>query len=300
MLGITKRTPRLLGTGIEVTTMEAACERVLALSRGRKPSYVCFATAHMLVEANRNPQIREAYSSATSVNPDGVPLAWCLKLMGYEDAECVSGPRLFPQLLRLAAEANKRVGFYGGREETLQRIEARIQAELNGLQIAYMHSPPFRSLTEEEQKEDIQRITESGVEILFIGLGSPKQELWMHQWASQIPCVSLGVGAAFEFFSGEKVLPPVWIQKLGLTWFVRLCQEPTRLIRRNLASPVFVYLAAKEFVLRSLKGDGTSVTRTRQRETGLNASFDVEAQELLRPEGPEGVEQEIKDVEICI
>jgi N-acetylglucosaminyldiphosphoundecaprenol N-acetyl-beta-D-mannosaminyltransferase len=302
MLTIARQTARLLDIPIEVTTMDAACERTIALSRQRRPAYVCFATAHMLVETTRNSMIRDAYSSAEIVNPDGVPLAWCLKLMGFQAAECVSGPRLFPQLLRLAAKTNRRIGFYGGREETLHRIRVRIQEEFKDLKIAYMHSPPFRPLTEAEQQDDIRQIIESGTEILFVGLGSPKQELWMRRWCPQIPCVSLGVGAAFEFFSGEKILPPLWIQKMGLTWFVRLCQEPKRLIRRNLASPIFVYLILKEFALRIVKGPNASLRMGRLGTAGVVTLSDANAQDLSdnQAEISENIEQEIRDVEICI
>jgi len=248
MIAITTNTVQLLGTSISVTTMASTCARIMSLVQERKSAYMCFATAHMLVEAQRHPEIREAYRAADMVNPDGVPLAWCLKLNGFGTAECVSGPRLFPALLREAANNGIYVGFYGGREETLERIRLRINRELRDLKVSYMHSPPFRRLTEKERETDLKQIIESGTEILFVGLGSPKQECWMWQCSGRMPCVSLGIGAAFEFFSGEKILPPLWIQNLGLTWLVRLCQEPRRLIGRNLASPIFVALFVKEFV----------------------------------------------------
>lgn len=299
MLAINRKTAHLLGTSIEVTTMEAACEQVLALSRARRSSYVCFATAHMLVEALRDPRVRDAYAAAEVVNPDGVPLAWFLQTEGFETAECVSGPRLFPRVLELAAQTNTRVGFYGGREETLGLIRRRLERELPGLKIAYVHSPPFRPLSEAEQLADIRRITESGTEILFVGLGSPRQELWMHQWASHLRCVSLGVGAAFEFYSGEKVLPPLWVQKLGLTWLVRLCQEPRRLIRRNLASPVFVYHVLKDRLRRQIWGEpGLPVPPTSGSAVHRLSHADLQStSELIDTVDHR---EEANDVEICL
>jgi N-acetylglucosaminyldiphosphoundecaprenol N-acetyl-beta-D-mannosaminyltransferase len=300
MLAISRRTAPLLGTKIEVTTMEAACQQIFSLALAKRSSYVCFATAHMLVEAIRDSAVREAYTKAAVVNPDGVPLAWCLRVEGFKAAECVSGPRLFPRVLEMAAKTSMRVGFYGGRKETLALIRSRLQTELPSLNIAYMHSPPFRPLTEEEQRSDLLRITESGAEILFVGLGSPRQELWMRQWASQIPCVSLGVGAAFEFYSGEKVLPPLWIQRLGLTWLVRLCQEPRRLIRRNLASPVFVYLFAKDLLRRRMRrGAGISdpalISGTAVDDLSGSDLESVRAQIRTMDS-----REEISDVEICL
>jgi len=146
-------------------------------------------------------------------------------------------------LLRDAAERGVSVGFYGGREQTLALVQERIALELPTLKIGYCFSPPFRTPTPEEQEQHLEEISRSGVQLLFVGLGSPKQECWMERFSPRLNCVCLGIGAALEFFSGEKLLPPVWIQKCGLTWFVRLCQEPRRLARRNLYSPVFLILA---------------------------------------------------------
>ncbi|MDE1175006.1 MAG: WecB/TagA/CpsF family glycosyltransferase [Edaphobacter sp.] len=253
MLAFARETTSVLNTAIDVTTRKEACTRIVTLAQERKSAYICFATAHMLVEATHISAIDEAYRFAEMVNPDGVPVAWCLKAKGFSNAECISGPRLFVDLLQRAANEGVHVGFYGGREETLGLILSRIRRELPQLTVCYLHSPPFRQLTEEEQREDIREIVESETQLLFVGLGSPKQEMWMRQWAGTMPCVSLGVGAAFEFFSGEKRLPPLWVQRLGLNWLVRLCQEPRRLIRRNLASPVFAYLALKQLLREPLR-----------------------------------------------
>jgi N-acetylglucosaminyldiphosphoundecaprenol N-acetyl-beta-D-mannosaminyltransferase len=300
MLAIARKTVRLLGTSIEVTTMEAACQQVLALSRSRRPSYVCFATAHMLVEALRDFRVREAYAGAEVVNPDGVPLAWCLRAEGFGSAECVSGPRLFPRVLELAAQTGRRVGFYGGREETLALIRSRLEKELPTLNVAYMRSPPFRPLSEAEQHADLREIAESGTEMLFVGLGSPRQEIWMNRWASHLPCVSLGVGAAFEFYSGEKVLPPLWIQKLGLTWLVRLCQEPRRLIRRNLASPVFVYLVLKDRIGRLTRRKRTDSEPLPISAPNIALVSHIDSESVREIEDRRDHGKEANDLEICI
>jgi len=290
----------VLGASIEITSLEAACQQVLALLHAKRGSYVCFATAHMVVESTRNSQVRQAYAEADVIYPDGVPLAWCLRSQGFSEAECVSGPRLFPRLLELAAEMKTAVGFYGGREETLALIRARLQKELPSLNIAYMHSPPFRPLSELEQRADLRRLGEAGTELLFVGLGSPRQELWMHRWASNIPCVSLGVGAAFEFFSGEKILPPLWIQKRGLTWLVRLCQEPRRLMRRNLASPAFVCLVASERIQRMWQGRGVP-TAAGASNSGVDDDLSRPNRESASmPAGGKQSREEANDVEICL
>jgi N-acetylglucosaminyldiphosphoundecaprenol N-acetyl-beta-D-mannosaminyltransferase len=206
----------------------------------REPAYVCFATAHMVVEVTRKAAIRNAYQHATVIAPDGVPVAWFVRKLSGEHAECISGPRFMTYFLQHAQERGLRLGFYGGREETLSRIRARIEREFPSLDIAYLHSPPFRALSAEEQEHDLEQIRAAEVQVLFVGLGSPKQECWMSEHSAKLPCVCLGVGAAFEFFSGEKVLPPEWVQRLALTSLVRLLQEPRRLLVRNLYSPLFL------------------------------------------------------------
>ena len=231
----------ILGTTISITNHQKAIAEVFSLATRNAPSYVCFATAHMLVEAVKNAAIRDAYDRATLVTPDGTPVAWGLRMLGYREANCVSGPRLVPLLLQEAERRGIPVGFFGGRSETLEKMRATLAVEIPNLQIAYIHSPPFRPMTDEENQQVLQDIRDSGAKLVLVGLGSPKQELWMHRNSTSLPCVLLGVGAVFEFLSGEKYLPPQWVQSLGLTWLVRLCQEPRRLLRRNLVySPVFI------------------------------------------------------------
>lgn len=236
----------ILGTPIAITNMGNTCDRIISLARRAKPAYVCFATAHMLAETRRDEAVRAAYSSAAMITPDGTPVAWCLKWMGHSTARCVSGPRAMPALLTAAAENGITVGFYGGRQETLNLMAKVISERFPRLSVVYSCSPPFRALKPEEQSEHLQKIVSSGVQLLFVGLGSPKQEIWMHRFSPSLNCVCLGVGAAFEFLSGEKILPPSWVQAIGLTWLVRLCQEPRRLAKRNLQSPVFAAMFLRE------------------------------------------------------
>jgi N-acetylglucosaminyldiphosphoundecaprenol N-acetyl-beta-D-mannosaminyltransferase len=245
----TRVTGTVLGTPIEVTTLDRACDRVIALAQQLRPAYVCFATAHMLVETSRDETVDRAYADADMVNPDGTPIAWCLRLLGHAGAGCVSGPRLMPILLKAAEAQGLSVGFYGGRPETLELMRATLEKTCPKLRIGYCCSPPFRPLDAGEQQDYLRQIAESGVHLLFVGLGSPKQERWMHEFSPSLNCVCLGVGAAFEFLSGEKILPPVWVQQLGLTWLVRLCQEPRRLARRNLYSPIFAVMFLRQLIL---------------------------------------------------
>ncbi|HXE64413.1 MAG TPA: WecB/TagA/CpsF family glycosyltransferase [Bryobacteraceae bacterium] len=244
-------TATLLGTAVAVITHDQAIDRILVLAAARRPAFVCFATAHMLVEAGQDQALRAVYNRADIITPDGRPVAWGLRLMGHHDTPCVSGPNLVPRLLRTAASCGVAVGFYGGRPETLHLMTEALRKQFPALRITYAFSPPFRPMTEAETEQVCADIRDSGARLLFVGLGSPKQEFWMGEHSASLPCVLLGVGAVFEFLSGEKKLPPEWVQNLGLTWLARLCQEPRRLLRRNLAySPRFVF----QFVCRHLLG----------------------------------------------
>lgn len=251
-MSMTHTKANILGTSISVVTHKDAIESILSRAEARTSSYVCFATAHMLVEAGQNRTLRSTYDRADMVTPDGRPVAWGLRLTGHPKAQCVSGPNLVPKLLEAAAKRGVAVGFYGGRETTLQLMIERLRQQYPTLNIAYSYSPPFRTLTADETEQVCTDIRKSGAALLFVGLGSPKQELWMGAISQRLPCVLLGVGAVFEFLSGEKTLPPEWIQKLGLTWFVRLCQEPRRLFYRNIAySPRFILQFVQQHMLRA-------------------------------------------------
>jgi N-acetylglucosaminyldiphosphoundecaprenol N-acetyl-beta-D-mannosaminyltransferase len=235
-----RRVGLILDIPVDVTTSESSGERIFSLVDQQQPAYVCYATAHMLIEANRRPDVCQAYRDAAIVNPDGKPLAWGLQILGNRDAQCVTGPNHTPLLLQEAERRGIPVGFYGGRPETLNLLQQALSKRYPKLKVSFVYSPPFRELTELERQEVIESIHASGTRMLFVGLGSIKQELWMHKNYASLPCVCLGVGAVFEFLSGEKKLPPHWAQRSGLAWLIRLCQEPRRLFRRNLYSPIFV------------------------------------------------------------
>jgi N-acetylglucosaminyldiphosphoundecaprenol N-acetyl-beta-D-mannosaminyltransferase len=151
--------------------------------------------------------------------------------------------------LEMAASENIPVGFYGGDADTLKKLVARMQASYPGLNVAYSFSPPFRALTYQENEDICQQIRSSGVRILFIGLGCPKQERWMAAHRGRIPAVMLGVGAAFDFHSGAVRQAPGWMQVSSLEWLYRFFQEPRRLWKRYVIhNPRFVILALAELL----------------------------------------------------
>jgi N-acetylglucosaminyldiphosphoundecaprenol N-acetyl-beta-D-mannosaminyltransferase len=152
-------------------------------------------------------------------------------------------------VLEAAAQERIPVGFYGGAPEVLESLAKRMQARYAGLIVAYAFSPPFRAASPEEDTAITRQINQSGARILFVGLGCPKQELWMAEHRGKINAVMLGVGAAFDFHAGMKPQAPTWIQRVGLEWLFRLFVEPRRLWRRYLYhNPRFLVLAIADLL----------------------------------------------------
>ncbi|MBW2421942.1 MAG: WecB/TagA/CpsF family glycosyltransferase [Deltaproteobacteria bacterium] len=237
----------ILGMRVDCTRYDEAVESITAMSGEARPSYVCVATVHMVMEAWDDAGYREVVNGAQLVTSDGVPLVWALRLLGLPDAERVYGPTLTPLLCERAAREGIPVGFYGGSPEVLGVVCERLQARYPGLDIAFRYSPPFRALSPGEEAELTGSIEDSGARILFVGLGCPKQERWMAAQGGSLSCTMVGVGAAFDFIAGAKAQAPAWLQRRGLEWLFRLACEPRRLWRRYLYNnPRFLYAFARQ------------------------------------------------------
>lgn len=201
--------------------------------RSNTRAYVCVTGAHGVVESSRDAKVLRAHRSAGLVVPDGMPLVWLGKLTGYKKTERVYGPDLFLELCRKAEAERWGVFLYGTTEKTLRRLSDRLLRRYPTLQIVGSYAPSFRQLTLEEDARIVRMINASKARIVFVGLSTPKQELWMHTHARSLRAnVLIGVGAAFDFVSGTKRQAPRWIQRSGLEWAFRLFQEPGRLLYR--------------------------------------------------------------------
>jgi N-acetylglucosaminyldiphosphoundecaprenol N-acetyl-beta-D-mannosaminyltransferase len=236
--------PRILGMRVDPTSYEEATEKVLLWAAAGESRYVCVANVHMLMEAHDDPSLRALVNAADLVTPDGMPLVWMLRKLGHPHQERVCGPELTSRVCAEAARRGVPVGFYGGHPEALEALVRNLSARFPGLRVVYAYSPPFRPLTPEEDERVTEEINASGAQILFVGLGCPKQEWWMAEHKGRVRAVMLGVGAAFDFHAGRVRQAPVWMQRAGLEWLFRLVQEPRRLWRRYLKhNPRFLLLA---------------------------------------------------------
>jgi N-acetylglucosaminyldiphosphoundecaprenol N-acetyl-beta-D-mannosaminyltransferase len=241
----------VLGMRVDATSYADATGRVINWARGGESRYVCISTVHMVMETYDSAEFRAAVNGSDLTTPDGMPLVWALKLMGVPNASRVYGPDLTLHVCEAAARAGVPVGLYGGTPESLEDFVNVLETRFPGIQIACRIAPPFRPPTETEDEEYTRQIAESGARILFVGIGCPKQERWMARHKGRVPCVMLGVGAAFDFHSGRVRQAPCWMQRLGLEWLFRVLMEPRRLWKRYASTnPRFV----AHFTLQMLRG----------------------------------------------
>jgi N-acetylglucosaminyldiphosphoundecaprenol N-acetyl-beta-D-mannosaminyltransferase len=240
---------RAVSLFVDVLDHESAVERVADLVRARAGGYVCFSTVHMIMESHDSPEFGAKVNAADMIVPDGMPIVWMQKMQGRSDAHRVRANDLMILLCEYAERNNLSVGFYGGKPDVIDAILDRAKRDFRNLKIAYAYSPPFRPLTLEEDDEITKAIIEADPDMLFMGLGCPKQENWMAAHRPRLRAVMLGVGASFDFFAGNVKESPAWLGGLGLEWLYRLTQEPRRLWRRYLIlNPRFMALAARQLI----------------------------------------------------
>lgn len=240
---------RILNILVDSVSYSSCVQQFLSWTSGRESRYICVANVHMAMEAYDFAKFRNIVNNADLVVPDGMPLVWVLHLKGQYSQSRVYGPTLMLHILESAAREKIPVGFYGGAPQVLESLIKMMQARYEGLNVAYSFSPPFRALSSEEDLAMIEQVNQSGARILFVGLGCPKQEIWMAEHRDKVNAVMIGVGAAFDFHSGLKPQAPIWMQTVGLEWLFRLLTEPRRLWRRYLYhNPRFIILAIADLL----------------------------------------------------
>jgi N-acetylglucosaminyldiphosphoundecaprenol N-acetyl-beta-D-mannosaminyltransferase len=241
----------ILSVGVTPMTMrEASAIAEDAVSTGVKRRYV-FCTTHTLVEAQDRQELKAAVTGHdVVVTTDGMPLVWLSRLKGARQIERVYGPDALLEFCHVGVPHGWKHFFYGATEKTLGRLVANLQARFPDLIVAGTYAPPFRPLGEEERLDVAARINAAAPDLVWVGLGMPKQEVWMHEFRPLLDApVILAVGAAFDFHSGVVKQAPRWMQRSGLEWLYRLAREPKRLWRRYLfCNTRFVWLVAREAI----------------------------------------------------
>jgi N-acetylglucosaminyldiphosphoundecaprenol N-acetyl-beta-D-mannosaminyltransferase len=245
------QTAPVLGIPLAVTDYDRTLDWIDAAVAAGHRGYLCVAATHTVMAAQEDPELRAAVHGADFTVPDGQPLVWALNLLGHPLGDRVYGPDLMDRACARAALTGRRFYLYGGRNPgALAQLARNLRLRHPGLQIVGGHVPPFRALTEEEERAVAEDVRRSGAEVVWVGIGVPKQEKWMARMRPRLDApVLIGVGAAFDFHAGLVPQAPARMQKLGLEWLFRLVQEPRRLWRRYLRyNPRFVTGFARQYV----------------------------------------------------
>ena len=232
----------ILGVGISAVNMQSALDVIDDWITNGTRSYVCVTGVHGVMESRRSEALRRVHNEAGLVTPDGMPLAWLLRLGGHASARQVCGPELMPILFTAGQDRGYRHFLYGANNPTLERLSAALQRLAPRARIVGSHAPPYRPLTPDEDEAVIAQINDCRPDIVWVGLSTPKQELWMAEHRDRLAApVLIGVGAAFDFSAGLRRRAPRAFQSTGLEWLFRLIQEPRRLAHRYLRNnPAFV------------------------------------------------------------
>jgi len=245
----------LCGVDIHCCTLEQATEFVINYAKNRgTPASVVTPNAHHLVILQKDEAFRDIYRESVLVVADGVPLVWASRFLGQPLPERVNGTDLFEKTCAVAAKEGLKVFFLGGRPGAADAAAHILRNRYPILQICGTYCPPFGFEKDQKQLEKLNRaILDCDPDILYVGLGAPKQEKWIHAHSRALGVpISLGIGVSFELISGMVKRAPIWMQKFSLEWFFRLIMEPRRLWRRYLVTNT-IFLSKLLFQLSGLR-----------------------------------------------
>ena len=238
---------KILNTNINVTNMKETVDYLTDHLEELRGDYICVSNVHTTMMSFRNADYNKVQNSGAMALPDGKPLSIVCRLRGFYDAKRVPGPDLMPEIFKISKEKGYRHFFYGSSPETLKKLREELNREYPWLKIVGMYSPPYRTLTQQEDEQIVREINDTEPDFIWVALGAPKQEEWMYRHQFQVKGVMLGVGAAFDFCAGTVRRAPAWMQELCLEWLYRLMQDPKRLFSRYFSTNIsFLLKVAKE------------------------------------------------------
>jgi N-acetylglucosaminyldiphosphoundecaprenol N-acetyl-beta-D-mannosaminyltransferase len=250
-------TREILGVPVSMVDYDRAIAVMDDLIERRARGYVCAAPVHALMVAQDDPEMLEALRRSTMVVPDGMPVVWAANLLGEHLSDRVYGPELMLRYSAHSATRGHRVWLYGGRDQgSLVQLALSLRQRHPGISVVGGYSPPFRPLLAAEEDAVARQINEARPDVLWVGIGVPKQEKWMARMRERLDVpVMCGVGAAFDFHAGRVSMAPPWMQERGLEWIYRTMQEPRRLLGRYLSTnPRFVAAFARQYLAERRRG----------------------------------------------
>ncbi len=238
----------VLGVPVYPGNLEETVDFLLNHVEQNRKGYVIFRDVHGIVRCQDDPDFLRAHEEALRVCPDGMPLVWLGRRQGHSDMGRVYGPDLMRALMK-ATQSGERTHFlYGGKPGVAERLQSQLESQFPGVQIIGIKTPPFGPLSHAEEEELFSELERLRPDFFWVGLSTPKQEFFMQTYSDRLDAgILFGVGAAFDYLSGEVKEPPVWVRKSGIQWFWRICQEPRRLAGRYLRTvPRFLCLLVRE------------------------------------------------------
>ncbi|MFQ7596889.1 WecB/TagA/CpsF family glycosyltransferase [uncultured Clostridium sp.] len=230
------KTCNILGVNISVTNMNDTVKYIENNLESLKGNYICVSNVHTTVMSYEDKAYRNIQNSGVMALPDGGPLSVVSRKKGFKEAKRVTGPDLMEEIFKISEEKGYKHYFYGSTEETLDELKTKLIQKYPKLQIVGMFSPPFRKLTEWEDVEITNKINETNANFIWVGLGAPKQEIWMFNHKNKVNGLMLGVGAGFDYHAEKIKRAPKWMQNNNLEWVYRLLQDPRRLYKRYLTT----------------------------------------------------------------
>lgn len=222
-------TCNIMGVNIAAINIEWLKQYLKENLQDLKGDYICVSNVHTTVTSYEDENYRNIQNNALMAIPDGGPLSSIGRKRGFSSMDRTAGPSLMEEIFKDKGYTHY---FYGSTEETLELLEKKLKEKYSGIKIVGMYSPPFRKLTKEEDEKVIEKINNFNPDFVWIGLGAPKQEIWMAEHQGKVNGLMIGVGAGFDYFAGNIKRAPLWMQKSNLEWLYRLIQDPKRLFKR--------------------------------------------------------------------
>lgn len=244
----------IVNAPINAVSWDETIQKISAWASQKQSKYVCICNVHSVITADSDPQFAEVIRNADMATPDGYPIAWVLRRIGFKNQQRINGPDLMWRYMSEAQKTGQSIFLYGNTDATLEKLIDVLRAKFPGIKIAGHISPPYREITEAEDAEIVHRINQSGAGTVWVSLGCPKQEKWMADHKDKVQAVMVGVGAAFDYHAGTIQRAPQWMQERGLEWAHRFASEPRRLWKRYLTTnSLFLWKVGRAIATRRLQ-----------------------------------------------
>lgn len=241
----------ILGVRVHSVNIPLVLSKIYELINKSQKGYITVTGVHGIMECQRSLKVKAAHNHSFLTVPDGMPLVYIGKFFGYSKIARCYGPDLMMAVMEASVAKRYTHFFYGGKDGIAQKLKHMMKSKFPGIKIVGTYTPPYRPLSEEEKKELVEKVHQLGPNIIWVGLSTPKQEIFMQEYLPLLDTnLMIGVGAAFDFHTGQIKTAPTWLQKMALEWLYRLIQEPSRLWKRYmLNNPLFLW----KFALQVLK-----------------------------------------------